>query len=312
MTSEHPHVPAIAALVLNYRDAARTSRCVASLLSAGVMHVCVWDNSADEGASAAALRDMVAEDDRLSLHVSGHNLGFAAGVNRGLAWLRGRYPEAWVLLLNNDAYLLPGALPALRAALLQQPHAVVAYPAIRQGGRVQGPLYYQRHSGLITHRPLPGSIPYATGCCLLLATDRWTGPWFDETFFMYGEDVELSWRLGPQRLVHVPHARVVHEGSASSGMATPFYETQLVSSHWRLVDKLARTRVEAMLMRLGRACALPLRAGLRAWRYRSLVPLKALLWGYQHARRPAPARPAVRPEPATRSPPRYRDRDDPS
>lgn len=270
------NTPAIIGLTLNYRDAVRTVKCVRSLLEDGVPHVLVWDNSADEGASAAALRELLDGESHVSIEPSPANLGFAAGVNRGLAWIRARLPACWVLLINNDAVLLPGATVALAAALGNTAQAVIAYPTVNHSGHPMGTAYYQRHLGLITFSPLPGSIPFASGCCQLLAPERLDGAWFDEDFFMYGEDVELSWRLGPTHMVHVPEVWVKHEGSVSSGMATMFYETQLVASHRKLARKLARNRLELALLNVGRAFTLTLRALLRAWRYRSLAPIKSL------------------------------------
>ena len=48
----------------------------------------------------------------------GRNLGFGAGVNRGLAALAGEpTPPEWVLVCNPDLVVHPGALTALRQAL---------------------------------------------------------------------------------------------------------------------------------------------------------------------------------------------------
>ncbi len=275
--------PRIVGLILNYRDAARTLQCVHSLLGDGAAHVLVWDNSEDGGTAAANLQNMLVGNTRVSLEISPRNLGFAAGVNRGLAWIRARFPEAWVLLINNDAVLLPGAIDALTAALTENHAAVVAYPTIDHSGRLIGTAFYQRHFGLCVRKRLPGSIPYASGCCQLLAPERLEGVWFDEDFFMYGEDVELGHRLGEQRMVHVPDVWVRHEGSASSGMGSPFYEARMVAAHWLLARKLARNRWQLGLFWLGRIIVLPVRAVLRAWRYRSLIPLRSFLQGWRLA-----------------------------
>ena len=96
-------------LLLNYRDAPRSIRCIQSVLDEGAVAVVVWDNSADGGESARAVAHAYADAQRVNIVVSPTNLGFAAGVNRALAHGRALYPQAWVLLINNDARLLPGA-----------------------------------------------------------------------------------------------------------------------------------------------------------------------------------------------------------
>ncbi len=269
-------MPSVIGLTLNYRDAGRTLTCVQSLLEDGVTYVLVWDNSADDGVSAADLRAKLGGDPRVTIEVSSHNLGFAAGVNRGLAWIRAHFPGAWVLLINNDAVLLKGATAALSAALRGKPEAVIAYPSINHGGEVIGTAYYQRYFALRSKTPLPGCIPYPSGCCQLLAPERLRGLWFDEDFFMYGEDVELGYRLGEQGMVHVPEILVVHEGSASSINGSIFYETHMVEGHWLLARKLARCRFDFWMLVLARLVTMPSRAIVRAIRNKSLLPLHIL------------------------------------
>ena len=182
-------------LLLNYLDARRSIRCIQSLFDEGVERVVVWDNSADGGLSVAAIRNEFVDESRLEVHVSSTNLGFAAGANRGLEHCAKLNPKAWVLLINNDARLLPGGLSALVTALHSSPVARLAFPNINHAGRVLGPAYCHRLSGLLSWRPRAGFFHYASGCCMLIATDRVALPLFDEDFFMYGEDCELGWRL---------------------------------------------------------------------------------------------------------------------
>ncbi len=278
------NLPPVVGLILNYRDAVRTDRCIRSLLNDGIAHVLVWDNSEDEGVSASTLRKLLDSEDRVTIKISPVNLGFAAGVNRSLAWITTHFSGVWVLLINNDAVLLPGGLFALCQVLSKTPVAAIAYPTIDHGGRLISTAYYQRHLGLITTNPLLGDIPYASGCCLLIASERIPLPLFDEGFFMYGEDIELGYRLHKQRMVHVSKGVWVrHEGSASSGMGSPFYEARMVAAHWLLARKLSKNRLDQGLLYLGRTINLTLRACVRAWRYRSGVPLKAYFEGWRIA-----------------------------
>ena len=72
-------------------------------------------------------------------------------------------------------------------------------------------------------------------------------------------------------------AWVEHEGSASSGQASDAYERFLVSSHWLLARKLSGRIWMGALMAATKLPVLLLRALLRSARYRSLVPLRALI-----------------------------------
>ena len=271
----------VVALLLHYRDAELSIRCIRSLLAEPVKRVVVWDNSADDGVSVAAVRAAFPHEPRLDIQPSAENLGFAAGANRGLAHCRSVAPEAWVLLINNDACLLPGALTVLLGALESHAQALLACPDIDHGGRVQGLSYCHRWTGLLSSRPLPGYFAYASGCCLLLALDRLEMPLFDEDFFMYGEDCELGWRLAHRdgALLHVGRTLVEHQGAASSGLGSPFYEAHMVAAHLILARKLAQGRVDALLLYLLRGSMLLARACVRSIRFRSLVPWRALRQG---------------------------------
>ncbi len=268
-------------LVINYRDAQRTANCVHALLGNGVEHVIVWDNSEDGGASACDLRSLFADGRRIDIEVSARNLGFASGVNRGLEVCRRHNSKARVLLINNDAIAPSGLVDSLAQALEETEGAVLAFPALRHAGRRIDEVYYHRWLGLLTYRRWPGAFRLPRGCCLMLATDRWTGALFDEDFFMYGEEIELGWRLRKQvaALVHVSEMLVVHEGSASSGMNSLFYEARMVAAHLILARKLGVNRLETLLLYFLRIPMLLARAVLRSIRYRSLTPFTALWHG---------------------------------
>lgn len=276
-------VPPIIGLTLNFRDSERTSRCVDSLLSNGAAHVVVWDNSDDDGLSAGRLAERLAGNEKVSLLVSPVNLGFSAAVNRGIERIRERFSDAWVALINNDAVYLPGALDRLANALVCKPGAILAFSDIDHGGEIVGPVYYQRWLGLLTRRRFPGSALYVSGCALLIAPGRLGETLFDEGFFMYGEDMELGWRYARRNdwFAHVPVVLVRHEGSASSGTGSEFYESRMVAAHLLLAKRLATSDFEYSLMIFGRCLTLTARASLRAFRYSSSLPIRALLAGWR-------------------------------
>ena len=275
----------IVGLTLHYRDAKRTSACLRSLLSQGVAHVLVWDNSGDGGVSAAGIEVMEGEC-RHQVATVGRNLGFAAGVNRGLEILAAEFPNSHVLLINNDAVVLPGALGVFQETLELYPSAEILYPDIDHGGWVRGTVYYHRLTGLITDRRVPGSFPYASGCCLLINLAKSGTRLFDEDFFMYGEDIELGARLSQRSgaMIHVPQLLVRHEGSASSGMGSLFYETRVVAAQLIIARKLSKGRLDALLVMALHGAWLGARSLARSLRFHSLTPLRALLEGAKVAK----------------------------
>ncbi|HRS79624.1 MAG TPA: hypothetical protein P5203_20910 [Spirochaetota bacterium] len=80
------------------------------------------------------------------------------------------------------------------------------------------------HAGLVEARQLPyenpkeydpatGETPWATGCCVMVNSEFFrTSGGFDELFWMYTEDVDLSWRawLAGYRVIYHPPAVTYH------------------------------------------------------------------------------------------------------
>lgn len=267
-----------AAITIHFRKPALTAACIDSLLADGWAPILVWDNSEDKGRSLQALVARYAEDARVLLVANPVNLGFGKGMNAALAELGRRGHAGPVLLINNDARVKPGMRDALHAPLHNINGEALIAPHIQQDGVEQGWLYYQPWLALVTRRKLPGSFSYLSGCCLLVSREDNAQPLFDGDFFMYGEDVELSWRMRREgaALVLLDQAWLEHEGSASSGQASETYERFLVHSHLLLARKLAGNAWGATLQIALRGPSLLARACLRAVRYRSWVPLRAL------------------------------------
>lgn len=267
-----------AALTLNYRQPLMTVGCVRSLLADGWGPILVWDNSGDGGRSAAQIRAAFADESRVRVVESPVNLGFAAGVNRALQWLEEHGIQGPILIINNDAVVMPGAREAMLSAIEDDPGLALVAPLVEQDGTIQGWMYYQRWFGLVLRRKVPGAFAYLSGCCLLVNEGVPRKPLFDEDFFMYGEDAELSFRFAAAGLRSrlLPRVLVHHMGAAGSGVGSEFYERHLVRAHWLLAAKLAANAWQAFLLRCLRGVVLPARACVRCLRFRRLRPLGAL------------------------------------
>lgn len=269
-----------AAAIIHFNKPKVTQECIESLLTDGWAPVLVWDNSDDEGTSLEILQQVFSGETRVNWARSQANIGFARGMNAALASLGKLGYHGPVLLLNNDARVRPGLRSKLMDdRLTSATRPTLVAPRIAQNGQEQGWLYYQRWFALVTLRPFFGSFPYLSGCCLLVVRENNAQPLFDEDFFMYGEDVELSWRMRREggELVLLADAWVEHIGSASTGQSSAAYERFLIESHTLLARKLASATNIQKLLFATRFPTLLARALLRAVRYRSLIPVYAFV-----------------------------------
>jgi N-acetylglucosaminyl-diphospho-decaprenol L-rhamnosyltransferase len=174
------------------------------------------------GSAATALADLSGDGPALPVRVvrPGRNVGFGAGVNRGLAALAGESsPPEWILVCNSDLMVHAGALAALRQAL-ESEHAWAlvgprifdetgaVYPSVRNFPSLADAaghalLAQFNPDNPFTQRYNPGtpqgdvvtSAGWVSGSCFLArrnALEELGG--FDEAYFMYLEDTDLCWR----------------------------------------------------------------------------------------------------------------------
>lgn len=230
-SSREGTVPALCAVVLNWKGEEDTAACVDSLLSQrGVtIEILIVDNASPDGSGGR----VHARYPHLPYLQTEENLGYAGGNNRGLEWALARGAE-WVLVLNNDTVADPDCLRCLLDAAETDPRIAALAPLIVRfddperiwfaGGRhdrVRAVGVHGRWNGSVAEMTEDlgesGSVfrpcSFLTGCCLLLraAAIAEVGP-FRADYFAYVEDLELSLRLREAgwRIGWVPAARLAH------------------------------------------------------------------------------------------------------
>ncbi|NDY42301.1 glycosyltransferase [Dissulfurirhabdus thermomarina] len=267
-----------AVIILNYFGSEATFACVNSVKRSLEANIYLVDNSADLK-EKEKLQDKYREDKGVILLSPPENLGFAAGVNLGL---REALSDGFsrFLVLNNDAVLLDGAGPVLTDAFARHPGSLIA-PAIAWGGEVCRGRYYHKYLGLITERPWwqgKGFLFYLTGCALAFDRDLLEKVgYFDESFFMYGEDLEYCFRAARENVPIILAKEVIveHAGSAATRKGSFFYEYNMARAHWRLSFCLSDGFWDVFRALLGKSLVLSARALFRAIKYRSISPLAA-------------------------------------
>tara|TARA_R110000751_G_scaffold84763_1_gene169423 strand:+ start:7031 stop:7933 length:903 start_codon:yes stop_codon:yes gene_type:complete len=273
------NIPVIG-LVLHFRTPEKTLACLRAQQHEKISKVVVVDNSEDEGESVAVmqkgLEDLSRNDFDIKIVPSDHNLGFAGGVNLGLAYIKTLQP-CHVLLINSDATLGEGSLHHMRGLL--EKSTIVAPRILQDNQTLVSPFsYYDRLLGLITCQPKLSPLRYASGCCLLIHYNLAKNELFDQDYFFYGEDVMLAFNTNKYgiKIIECSEAIVRHSTSSSSKNGSMFYEYHINRSHWLLAKKLARNPLERYTFIAARCISLPIRALIRSLRSGSLVAWRAL------------------------------------
>jgi len=276
----------LAIVILNYNTVELLRNCLRSLFaSSGNFHrqVCVVDNASNDGSCAMVRTEFPA----VHLITNQANIGYSAGNNVGLRWFglgepstestRTKLPR-YLLLLNPDTLLPPLALAEMVAFMDEHPEIGVAGPRVR---RPDGSLdracrrsfptpqvSFYRMIGL--SRLFPKSPRFNAYNLEFLpedavhAVDSVVGAYMqirreailqagllDESFFMYGEDLDWAkrikdagWQVWYNGQVEITHVKAA-ASSQSSKARIDFYEAMWIfyRKHYReqtpwLLDKL--------------------------------------------------------------------------
>jgi len=252
-------------------------RSIADHSDGVIVQTIVSDNASTDGSP-----DMVASEfPGVTLIRNGRNLGFARGNNVGAAAATGRY----VLFLNNDMIVRPGALARLVATIdahseisavgpkliggdgkpQRNARALLTFPALLQRIsflKATGLFSraYKRYRNGSFDATAAGVVGQLDGAALLVRRDQLQqlGGW-DEGFEFGGEDIDLCKRLtafGP--IYFEPAAEIEHLGRISSRANRPFTYRTYECGYARYVRK-HHGLLRAMLFKLLVTIDMPLR-----------------------------------------------------
>ena len=160
------------------------------------------------------------KSDLVRVIISDKNVGFGVACNLGASNVTTQY----ILFLNPDAQLQPGAIDALMQGAKNHPDASAFNPILTDS---DGRIHNKRRSVLLPrgHRlstqavQCDDVVPVLTGAALMVRADAFfqVGG-FDPAIFLYHEDDDLSIRLKALGSLRIVKSAVVkHEGGHGSG-----------------------------------------------------------------------------------------------
>lgn len=206
----------VTVVVVTYNHAKFIDKCLRSTLAENPAKVIVVDSGSTDGTI-----DIVQERfPDVTLLTPEGNRGYGAGNNFGVKTIDTEY----TIILNPDTRVEPGSLDLLLAPLAERDRLITTPKILTyDGSRINtcGNIHHFTGLGFTRglHRPSDdlGKREYVSGvsgACFGIRTDLYRDiGGFDESFFMYMEDVELSWRaaLHDVDILYVPEAIIHHD-----------------------------------------------------------------------------------------------------
>lgn len=233
--------PVLSVIIISYNTRQMTLDCLRALyadlghegLAGAPAEVWVVDNASGDG-SAEAVRAAFPD---VRLIENPRNAGFGAANNLAMRQAGGEF----LLLLNSDAFVHPGAVAALLSYLRAHPRAGAVGPRLLNRDDTVQPSCYRFPSparawlenlwvsSLLPSHSVVGdyrrwahdsarSVDWVIGACLLVRRTAYEqAGGFDEAFFMYQEETDWQRRLrdGGWDITFTPSAVVTHLGGAS-------------------------------------------------------------------------------------------------
>ena len=242
--------PKVHVLILNWNGEKYLSQCVDSIkeINYSNYQITVIDNNSSD--------QSISKLDRKDINIISHskNYKYAKGYNKALFSLKNDNSD-YYLLLNNDTRCHPNILSSFikgvdsyggnnifGAKILYEKQKNKIWYA---GGKFGIFNFFISHKGI---RKLDGEqfdsnyeTSYITGCCLFISRKNFTKlKGFDESFNMYGEDVDLCIRaqkLG-MKCYYIFDSKLWHSVSSSYGGQYSFLKNKAkISSLLKLIIK---------------------------------------------------------------------------
>jgi len=213
-------------IVLNYNGKEDTIECLNSLKKTRYpkkeYEIIIVDNKSDDGSIEEIKKRFV--DSNIRIKVNKKNFGYAEGNNIGARMARGEL----LIFLNNDTIVDENWLNPLIEKMndgkigVCMPKILYYYGKKKEiintfgGGMTLLGVPYLIGEGEKSSK-FNASFPvfWASGCCLVIKKSLFLEiGGFDKSFFLYAEDLDLSWRVWNEgyKILTVPNSRIYHKG----------------------------------------------------------------------------------------------------
>ncbi len=264
-------------IILNWNQPELTIECIKSVLK---MHHKNFELNiviVDNGSSDDSIKKFETLNN-IEILKNSVNMGFAEGNNVGIRHALNKNAE-FVMLLNNDTEVDENLAEELLKVAVNNEEVGIVSPKIyfARGFEFHGDRYEKADlgkviwyaGGVIDWDNVYGSnrgvdevdkgqyddkkeLDFATGACMLLRSSalKEAGV-FDKKYFLYLEDLDLSYRMKESgwKIVFAPKARLWHKVSQSSGIGSNLNDYFITRNRLLFGMRYAKLRTKIALLR---------------------------------------------------------------
>lgn len=239
----------VSVIIVNYNTLDLTNDCITSIVehSSGIDYeIILVDNASTDGS-----KNYFKKDKRIKYIYNEQNVGFGTANNIGARYAKGKY----LFLLNSDTLLLNNALKLFFDYAEDHDSQTMYGGFLLKGDKTPACSYvefprttFKEYFGSIFHRNKRDHYNYGVlkpvdvivGADMFVLKedfDKVNG--FDEHIFLYGEEVELQYRLkknGIDRTL-IPEPQIIHFISESTNKTKKSYTRIKMNGHFVFLKK---------------------------------------------------------------------------
>lgn len=270
-------MPKIYINLITFNDSTSTNECLESLEGLNKKDFELYVNVVDNASSEKFINKKEYKNFKLNILYTKRNLGFSGGQNFGIKYALENNAD-YIVILNNDVYAGKDLIIELLNSFKELGVGVVS-PKIYfakgyeyhkdkynekdlgnvfwyAGGQVDWKNVFGKHRGV--NQVDNGQFDkreeteVATGCCMMVKREVLeTVGLFNENFFLYYEDADLSMRIKNKgfKIIYEPKAILWHKNAAATGSGSPLQDYYITRNRLIFGFKYAAFRVKLALFK---------------------------------------------------------------
>lgn len=229
----------IAIIIVNYNGYLDTIDCLNSIIQSTYTNFSIYitDNASNDNSVTEIKKYINASHCDIRLIQSEENVGFSGGNNLALEEAIKDSQNSYFLFLNNDTIITPQCISYLISSLSEADCSIgkILYESEKDkiwyaGGNINSKILKPNHRGFNESSDSYNKqsfVTFGTGCCMCVTREciNTVGFW-EESYFLYEEDVDLSLRIrqAGMRILYNPQAVLYHKVGSSTGKVSGLSE----------------------------------------------------------------------------------------